>query len=216
MLKHLKDKNPDISIFSVDSNEFCSYGRIIKNLDTEAIVEQAEKIQNPLNGSAYVPEEESFMRLVIAEHVRDRYFGTMPTQIGYCWGRNNNLNATEWHTSSEINIAVTNLVLILGHVWELEDGRIDSSAFRAFYLPKGTAVEIYATTLHFTPCEVCPEGFGCVVALPKGTNTELQITPGDKKLFRKNKWIVCHEKNNALQERGVVPGITGTNHEIKY
>lgn len=216
MLKYLKDKNPDLAFFDVDSEEFGSYGRIIKNLDTAIIVEQAEQILNPPSGSTYVPEVESFMKLPTATQICDRYFGTMPTQIGYCWGRNNKLNATEWHTSSEINIAATPLVLILGHVWELEDGRIDSSAFRAFYLPKGTAVEIYATTLHFTPCEVCPEGFGCVVALPKGTNTELQVPPEDKKLFRKNKWIVCHEKNNTLLERGVVPGITGINHEIKY
>lgn len=126
------------------------------------------------------------------------------------------MNATEWHTSSEINIAVTPLVLILGHIWDIGDGKIDSSKFKAFYLPKGTVVEVYATSLHFCPCEVSKKGFGCVVALPKDTNTNLEVEPQDKLLFRKNKWIIAHCENEALINRGVVAGITGTNYEIKY
>ncbi len=136
--------------------------------------------------------------------------------VGYCFGHNNFLNATEWHTSSEINIAVTPLVLILGHVWDIVDGKIDSSEFKAFYLPKGTVAEIYATSLHFCPCEVGKNGFGCVVALPKGTNTDLTVKPEDKKIFRKNKWIIAHEENKALIQRGVLTGITGKNYIIKY
>lgn len=216
MLKHLNDINTDLPIYSVDSEEFRSFGRVIKDLDTATIVEIAAKIPNPTNGASYLPEEYTLAQLPIAEKISNSYYGTLPVQIGYCWGHNRYLNATEWHTSSEVNIAVTPLVLILGHVWEIENGSIDSSMFRAFYLPKGTAVEIYATTLHFTPCEVSLEGFGCIVALPKGTNTDLQITPEDQKLFRKNKWIICHEKNDTLLARGVVPGITGINFEIKY
>ncbi|MBQ5909896.1 MAG: DUF4867 family protein, partial [Bacteroidaceae bacterium] len=100
---------------------------------------------------------------------QNEFFGSLPAQLGYCWGHNNLMNATEWHTCSEINIAVTPLVLILGHVWDVKEDKIDSSMFQAFYLPKGTAVEVYATTLHFCPCEVSEEGFGCVVALSQGT-----------------------------------------------
>ena len=143
-------------------------------------------------------------------------FGSLPTQIGYCWGHSNFLNATEWHTSAEINIAVTPLVLILGHVWDIEEGKIDSSKFKAFYLPAGTVVEIYATTLHFCPCEVSKNGFGCVVGLPTGTNTDLTVKKEDPMLFRKNKWIIAHIDNEALKNKGVVVGITGTNYEIKY
>lgn len=216
MLEQLKAKNPNLPVFSVESEEFRSYGRVIKDLDTAKIVQVASKIQKPDSGASYVPQEDTLAQLEIAQCIRDRYFGTLPTQIGYCWGHNQFLNATEWHTSSEINIAVTPIVLILAHVWQLENGKIDSGAFRAFYVPKGTAVEIYATSLHFTPCQVSNEGFGCVVALPAGTNTPLKENAEDPLLFRKNKWIVCHENNQTLIDRGVVPGITGVNYQVKY
>ena len=176
----------------------------------------AEKIENPAEGSSYVPLEESFKALKISEEIEKEYFGTLPSQMGYCWGHNTMMNATEWHTSSEINIAVTPLVLILGHVWDIENGKIDSSAFKAFYLPKGTAVEVYSTSLHFCPCQVNDNGFGCVVGLPDGTNTPLEKEVKDKMLFRKNKWIISHVENTPLIEKGVVAGITGKNFEIKY
>ena len=215
MLEILKEKNKDIELFSVNSEEFKTFGRII-NIDAEEIIKAAEKIENPAEGSSYVPSEEDFKALNISEEIKKEYFGTLPSQMGYCWGHNTMMNATEWHTSSEINIAVTPLVLILGHVWDIENGKIDSSAFKAFYLPKGTAVEVYSTSLHFCPCQVNDNGFGCVVGLPEGTNTPLETEVKDKMLFRKNKWIISHVENTALIEKGVVAGITGKNFEIKY
>ena len=215
MLETLKKLNPEIEIFDVKSENFTSYGRVI-DLDCDEIIATAEKIANPESGSSYVAAEESFKNLEISKIVEDEFFGTLGAQMGYCWGHNNLLNGAEWHTSSEINIAVTPLVLILGHVWELEDGKIDSSKFKAFYLPKGTAVEVYATSLHFCPCEVEKNGFGCVVGLPEGTNVPLEKEVSNPLLFRKNKWIVAHNENEGLINRGVVPGISGTNFEIKY
>ena len=32
----------------------------------------------------------------------------------------------------------------------------------------------------------------------------------------KNKWIIAHEQNTSLINRGVISGITGENFEIKY
>jgi hypothetical protein len=63
---------------------------------------------------------------------------------------------------------------------------------------------------------VSDSGFGCVVALPTGTNTPLEGAVADKLLFRKNKWIVAHNENSALIQRGVAAGICGKNFEIKY
>lgn len=216
MLENLKKLNPDVAFYDVSDKEFASFGRIIKSLDATEIIETAKKIPNTESGSSYLPSVDDFEKLDIAETIKNEHYGSLPTQIGYCWGHNTIMNATEWHTSSEINIAITPLVLILGHVWDIEDGKIDSSKFKAFYLPAGTVVEVYATSLHFCPCEVSKDGFGCVVGLPAGTNTDLEIEPKNIMLFRKNKWIIAHVENETLINRGVVAGITGTNYEIKY
>ena len=205
MLNKLKELNKDIPFFHVNSEEFKPFGRVI-DIDATEIIEVGEKIEKPA-GSSYTPSLAEFEALEIAKTIKREFFGTLPSQIGYCWGHNNMMNATEWHTSSEVNIAVTDVVLILGHLWEVEDGKIDSSRFKAFYLPKGTVAEVYATSLHYCPCEVEKEGFGCVVCLPKDTNTALEENCDDKLLRAKNK---------ALIEKGAVAGLTGTNYKINY
>lgn len=216
MLNNLKLKNSDIKLYSVNSEEFKTFGKVITGLDTSEIIKAAEKISRPAEGSAYTPSEESFEKLSIAKEIENKFFGTLPTQIGYCHGHNSLLNAAEWHMSSEINIAVTPLVLILGHIWDIENGKTDSSKFTVFYLPAGTVAEVYSTTLHFCPCEVEKGGFGCVVGLPLGTNTPLETETSDPLLFRKNKWLIAHNDNKALISRGVFSGISGENFKINY
>ncbi|MBQ8039724.1 MAG: DUF4867 family protein [Lachnospiraceae bacterium] len=216
MLVQLKEKNPNIQIYAVDSNEFASYGRVIKELDATEILKVAETIPMPEVGSVYAPSQGEFEKLSIAEDIRDLFYGELPTQVGYCYGHSNFMNALEWHNCNEINIAVTPMVLILGLVTELREGKIDSSQAKVFYVPKGTVLEVYSTTLHFCPCEVEETGFGCVVALPTGTNTPLERESKNKVLFRKNKWLIAHNENKALLEKGVVAGISGENIQIKY
>ena len=216
MIEELKKLNAGLEFYDVNEKEFSSFGRVIKGFDVSEICSAAAKIPYPESGSCYVPSVADFEKLSIAKRIRDELFGTLPTQIGYCYGHNNLLGATEWHTSSEINIAVTPIVLILGHVWDVENNTIDSSKFKAFYLPQGTVVEVYSTTLHYCPCEADKAGFGCVVGLPLDTNTELTEKVEDPLLFCKNKWLIAHVDNKALTESGAAAGITGENFEIKY
>ena len=216
MLNELRQKNPDLMIYDVRDTAFLEYGNVIDTLDTAEIVRAASAIELPQEGSLYLPSAPELEGLEIAARIRDLYFGTLPVQIGYCCGHSNFLNAAEWHASNEVNVAVTPLVLILGKRSDMKNGRLHSSSMKAFYVPAGTAIEVYASTLHFCPCEVQREGFGCVVALPAGTNTPLDEAVDDRLLFRKNKWIVAHDQNEALLSRGVVAGIDGVNYEIRY
>ncbi len=213
-LAELKALNPNVALYGIDDGEFAPYGRRITGVDTAGIVSVAEKIPYPEEGTVYEASVPAFEELPIAKTVTDLYFGTLPAQMGYCYGRSNKLNGWEWHTSSEINVAVTDLVLILASRWDLKDGKIDSSAAKAFLLNKGDMVEIYATSLHFCPCQI-DDGFGCVVALPEGTNLPLDQPSKDPLLFRENKWIIAHNDNSSLIARGVVPGISGENIEIR-
>ena len=214
-IEKLRELNPDIEIFDTASKEFSVFGRKL-DLNTDEIVKVAEGIKNPEIGSLYDASLTEFEKLKITEEIGEECFGEMGCQVGYCRGHSNRLNAFEWHTSSEINVAVTDLVLILARVDQIENRKIDSSLSKVFYIKKGEAIEVYATSLHFCPCEVEKSGFGCVVALPVGTNIPLERTHNDPLLFRKNKWIITHVENTPLIERGVVAGVYGENIEIKY
>ncbi len=216
MLEQLKIKNPEISLFDVHSKEFESFGRIIDGIDIAEIIVEANKIKNDGKCSQYLPSVAAFEKLDIAEKIRIDFFGEMDTQVGYCWGNNNFFDATEWHTSSEINIAVTPLVIIVGHLWDVKNNTIDTSKFKAFYVPAGTVLECFSTTLHYGPCEVQKEGFGWVVALPKGTNTNLDGEYDDKLLWAKNKWLISHVDNTSLISEGAVAGVTGVNYKVNY
>lgn len=200
-----------MDIYSIKDKEFQKYGKVLC-LDTSEIVTEAEKIELPKAGSVYTASEPSFEKLDIAATIREECFGQLPTQVGYCYGHSKSLNGLEWHKCSEINIAVTDLILLLGNVWDVVDGRYNSENVKAFRLEKGDAVEIYSTTLHFCPIETDEKGFGCVVALLEGTNLPLDVETNDKLLFRKNKWIIAHEENTALIDRGVQAGIYGPNY----
>ena len=216
MLNRLKELNKDVAFYDISSPEFAEYGRVIDSFDATEIIAEAKKIDQPESGSVYIPSVAEFEVLDIFKKVRDEIFGTLDTQLGYCYGYSNMLNATEWHHSSELNVAITPLVLILGKRCDLVNNRLDSAQMKAFLVPAGTVLEVYATTLHFCPCQVSDDGFGCVVGLPRGTNTPLDAPVADKLLFRKNKWILAHDDNAVLRERGVVAGIGGKNYKINY
>lgn len=207
--------NPDLKIYKTTDKEFIPFGKLINDINAEAFIEAAKNVEFPQSGSVYVPELEEFKVLDESKDVEIKYYGELPIQAGYCYGHSHQLNAVEWHKSSEVNVAVTPLVLFLGQVQDIVDNKIDSSKMKAFYVEKGEVIEVYATTLHFCPCEVESTGFGAVIILPVGTNVPLDGEYEDKIMFRKNKWILAHADNKGLLDRGVVAGITGENYIIK-
>ena len=122
----------------------------------------------------------------------------------------------EYHRNSEINVAVTDLVLLIGHQQDIEpDHTYDTSKIEAFLVPAGTGIEVYATTLHYAPCHVNKGGFQCVVVLPKGTNTDLTFptekTGEDSLMTAKNKWLIAHEDAKIA---GAFNGLKGENITI--
>lgn len=213
-LTALQKANPQIVIRSVREPAFRRYGRVI-DADTAAFCEAAETLPFPEEGSKYVAAVPELDDLPEAKGLRETCCGGLDEQFGLCWGHSNKLNALEWHTCNEFNIAVRELVLLLAKREDLdEDGRLDANKVEAFYLAQGEMIEVYADTLHFCPCEVTKAGFSCVVGLQRGTN--LPIEPGQKvdKLWAANKWLLGHEANESLIARGAFPGIYGENWEI--
>jgi len=216
MLNELKRLN-NIPLFTLDGDDFKAYGRVVRDIDASEIISTAEKIVLPETGSVYHASEPSLEALKAAGEIKNKLFGQSECQLGYCYGHNSLLNCLEWHTCNEINIAVTDAVLILAKLTDLDgDYKMNSSACKAFFVPKGSVIEVYSDTLHFCPCEVSREGFGMAVGLSRGTNTALDFKPEDKKLWARNKWLIAHKDNKPTIDKGAYAGIFGENYQIKY
>lgn len=214
-LEKLRALNPDLKIYTIHDKEFIPYGTPITDVDTSEIVKVGEKLLEA-GGAGYKASVPEFEALEIHGIIRDRFFGQMPAQTGFVWGKNNKMNALEWHKNSEINVAIDDIVLLLGQLDEIVDGMYHSDKVKAFYLEKGEAAEVYATSLHFTPCTVKKSGMGAVVGLPLGTNTALDRLATDRFLRNKNKWLICHHENNAMTEKGIEGNILGENITLNY
>lgn len=107
----------------------------------------------PEDSTVYVPSDKNLEALAIAEEFRCRAYGGLPIQIGYCNGNNHKLNALEYHRCSEVNVAATDMILLLGRQQDIAgDYTYDTSKVEAFLVPAGTAIEVYATSLHYAPC----------------------------------------------------------------
>lgn len=201
-----------MQVYEVTDARFKKYGRVITGLDLEAMTSVMDSIELP-EGVIYEPSIPELESLEVFKELQDKIYGELPIQVGYCIGNNHKLNAVEYHRSSEINIATTDTILILGCQQDItEDFKYETAKMEAFKLPKGCAVEMYATTLHYAPCNVGDAGFKVVVVLPKDTNLPLDKTHSegeDKLLTAKNKWLIGHA-DGGLDE-GAFIGLIGEN-----
>lgn len=204
-----------MNIKNVTDASFGKYGKIMTEFSFEKILKEMEHTPLPKD-VIYVPSVEALEMLPEAVEVCRKGFGGLPIQIGYCNGDNHKLNALEYHRSSEIDIAATDLILLLGCQQDIREGDIyDTDKVEAFFVPAGTAVELYATTLHYAPCSANEGGFRCVVVLPKGTNEELPFEPektGENRLLTAvNKWLIAHEEARI---DGAFCGLKGENVSV--
>lgn len=194
---------------------FRKYGKVLEGYDFSALIKEMKHTPVP-EDVIYVPSAEELEALEVAKELQNKGFGGLPIQIGYCNGHNKKLNAVEYHRSSEINVAVNDMVLLIGAQQDIQDDfTYDTANIEAFLIPAGVAVEVYATTLHYAPCHVNEAGFQAVVVLPRGTNTELTFqtaeTGEDSLMTAKNKWLIAHEDAKI---EGAYNGLKGENITI--
>ena len=221
MLEILNAVN-DVPVLSVFDTAFAPYGRVIEGCDFSRADEyMLEKTDIPENGNVYVPSVPELEESELKSDIENTLYGSMPVQIGFCNGRNTTYNGFEYHKCSEINYAVTPFMLVLGHVWDIRDNTYDIRSAQVFFVPAGTAIEMYQTTLHLSPCRVCDEGFKDIVILSRGTNTPLEYKetnadPESVLLLRRNKWVIAHPEREPLIKQGAHPGVIGENKELFY
>lgn len=223
-MKAIMEKNPGLVIHRCSDPAFRPYGRILDGLDTTGILSWMDtKVQTP--------EAPDYQRSVPGledlpgptgrtwkQWASTRFYGNFPAQLGYVAGKNTKLNALEYHKSSEITIAASDFILLLGKLQDIEGFRTyDPNLVEAFWVERGMAIETYATTLHFAPVMASHGGFQAVIILPLGTNGPLEAVdtsaPGeDGLLWMTNKWLIaCPDSRPA--SRGALVGIP-KNREI--
>ncbi len=198
-----------MKIYSVKDKEFNEYGKIIGG-DFSELIKVLHTKECPNSGVVYVPSDKDLENLHSASYLQNECFGGLPIQIGYCNGVNDTLNCLEYHKSSEINIAESDTILLLGKQQDIVNGEYDTVNVQAFLVPSGCAVELYATTLHYAPCG---NGFRVAVVLPKGTNYDKPNGVKDAMLCGSNKWLLAH-KDAPEAKKGAYIGIIGNNIKI--
>lgn len=203
-------------IKNVTDAAFRKYGRVISEIDFSELV--AKMSETPLPSDVvYEPSVDILEALPIMEKIQTACYGELPIQIGYCNGNNYYLNALEYHRSSELDIAATDAILLLGCQQDItDDFTYDTSKVEAFLCPKGVGVELYATTLHYAPCNADENGFRVVIVLPKDTNLPLDEKHAgceDALITAKNKWLIGHAEGGL--DAGAHIGLIGENICVK-
>ena len=207
-----------MEIKSIFDAEFSPYGQVHKGYKLDGLLAAMKAIPLPESGTTYQPTIPELEALPIFELFGANAYGGMPVQLGMCWGRNTKLNCLEYHRDSEFNVGTHDFILLLAKQDEIVDGMLDTAKVRAFRVPAGVLVEVYATTLHYAPCHTDEaEGFRVAVALPRGTNEAKPvikaITEEDQLLWARNKWLLAHE-DSAEAGQGAAVRLSGDNNDI--
>lgn len=206
-----------MKIYSVNDPEFAEYGKVLEGYDTKELLAAMEKIALPEDGVAYEPWIDSLEKCAIKDEFGERAYGGMPIQLGMCWGHNVKLNCLEYHKDSELNIGVTDFILLLAKEGQIKDGVLDTADVKAFRAPAGAVVEVYATSLHYAPCQTEDAGFRVAIVLPRNTNTDIKRGEPknleDKMLWARNKWLLAHPDSSEAGQ-GAYIGLKGENVSV--
>lgn len=207
-----------MKIYNVNDEQFKEYGCVLDGYDYSELFENLAKVEMPAEGIVYKASEETLENCAAAKEMEIRGFSGYPVQLGYVSGNNTVMNCLEYHKSSEYNIALNDIILILGREQDIVDGKYDSSLCKAFFVPAGVGVELYGTTLHYAPFNVKEGGYRIICVLPRGTNADkIEFTPKnaeDKMCLGVNKWLMAHT-DAPEAKTGAYVGITGKNIKLE-
>ena len=99
-----------MQIYEVTDPLFKEYGKIIDSVELTELLAEMKHTPVP-EDVVYVASEPKLEALAVMKELTDKTYGELPIQIGYCNGHNRKLNALEYHRSSEVDVAATELVL---------------------------------------------------------------------------------------------------------
>lgn len=218
ILSRLRAANPALNLLPVSDPAFERYGRFLTRYDPSEVIAKAKAILPTSERVVYEPSVAALEApMAFNTAVIQEVFGGMPTQVGWCYGRNLRMAGLEYHKGSEINVCLTDVILLVGHVQDIVFGEqitYDTRQVAAFWAPAGAVVELSPWNLHFAPIHTTEGGsFATLVYLPRGTNERLPFNVekvGESRLlFAVNKWLLVHPDIEGLVKAGAYPGLVG-------
>lgn len=141
-----------MTILPISDPAFASYGKILEGYDTQELLRTLEAATPLPQGVEYVPSQPELEALPLTSLLASNAYGGMPIQMGWCNGHNTKLNCLEYHRDSELNCGTEDFILLLARMDDIApDGTLDTGLVKAFRVPAGVLVEVYATTLALCP-----------------------------------------------------------------
>jgi len=134
-LSNLSSKN-NFPIYEITDEKFSRYGKLLSSKEYSKLYEALLSTDIPKTGNTYV-REANFSVEKEKALLEKTVFGHHNVEIGYCNGHSHQLNALEYHMCREVNLAGTDLVMLLGKKEDIKDV-YPSEKVEAFFLPKGT------------------------------------------------------------------------------
>lgn len=182
ILQALRQANPDRNIQTLVSPEFARYGVVYTGYSlTEINAYMDGVITIPTEKNIYNTTNEELEVLPEIQKIGADIYAGMPIQAGECAGQSTSLTAVA-----------------------------DKKA-KLFFVPRGSVVEFFSDTLHYSPCKVHPAGFKFIVMVLKGTNEALSSNFKSKNpmIVKQNKFQVVHAVRQDKIEQGAKIGVTG-------
>ncbi len=223
-LELLREKNPNLTIHTVDEGLFGRYARLVQSPVFQEVASYIDK-------NTTIPERNTYVADIPELHSKrvdqalSLFYGGLVPQIGYCNGPNFSMNGSEYHKGPELTIAITDCLMWWMLPEDLVDfDHVDSSKAEVFYIPQGCAFLLKPEILHLAPCKVDHRGYKTVIILPMGTNAPLD--PEIKERYRQsgdpearilhmaNKYMITHKDWQPLVGQGVHIGLRGENRSV--
>lgn len=213
-------KNPTYTIKETTDPTFAKYGKIYANYDVSDVIKYMdENIIIDKTSNIYVPTNAELEKVPSMQMIGTDVYAGMPFEVGECTGRSSNFTAVEYHQGSELNVMITDVVMVLGKRSVLEENGTFNAEKQAelFFVPRGTVVEFYSDTLHYSPLKVDDAGFKIIVMLPAGSNQPLpeNFHSNNPRIVKKNKFQVVHRSRSDKIAQGAQVGVSGELIELK-
>lgn len=211
-LEDFRKANPDLNILDASDPSFAEFG-VKYDYPLDEIESVMSKVAMPVEGSSYLQKIPELEATATIKAIGRDVFAGMPIDAGATIGHSDNFSAFEYHQCSELNIMLDDVLMVLakrqvldqkGEINPQEDGKL-------FYVPKGSIIELYNTTLHYAPIQITKAGYKVIVVVLHGTNSPLPegFKSDNPRVVKQGKFQVVHPVRKDKIAQGYQVALSG-------